>query len=191
MLLLETPRRFSRISTLRVSAAWFAFPDRIYTHARRYMHVREESCSHASSMECDTFSCVIKSRVTRALYIIHAATPSTAAFAIAHPPFLFFHVCFPSSRVIFFSFFAHIRSPGLISRGRSARTANILSVCHVRTCAAISSARQDLLAQYLPPPSCSHSRDCFPSSVMKLNFPAGVVLAASGLSFNLLMVVGF
>lgn len=48
-------------------------------------------CSHASVMECDTFSCVIKSRVTRALYIIHAATPPiVAAFTIAHPePFLF------------------------------------------------------------------------------------------------------
>lgn len=135
MLLLETPRRFSRISTLRVSAAWFAFPDRIYTHARRYMHVREESCSHASSMECDTFSCVIKSRVTRALYIIHAATPSTAAFAIAHPPFLFFHVCFPSSRVIFFFLFrAHSLSGLNISRAKRANRKHPLCMPRTNMC---------------------------------------------------------
>lgn len=97
-----------------------------------------KSCSHASAMECDTFGCVIKSRVTRALYIIHAATPLTAA--LASSSFLFFRIYYPSSmpqRIVLFSssfFSRHIPHSGFISRGRSARFANILAACYVGKC---------------------------------------------------------
>lgn len=178
----------------------------IIAFARIYVYrVCVKSCSHASAMECDTFGCVIKSRVTRALYIIHAATPLTALTRILAPVLFFYsfvgvyqhplaeRASFFFLRVIL-SFFPPRRIPhsgGFIFRGRSAPLRK-----HPRTLRritrgrAISSARQDLLAQYLSPPSRTvHSRNCSPSSVIKLNFPAACGLGCE-LSFNLPMVAG-
>lgn len=139
-------------------------------YGMRYVQLRHKEPSHASF--------IYYSRSHAADRRIRNRASSRSLFVLSRLPTLPspLRLLFLPARVIllFFLFlFAHILSPGLISRGRGAQTANILAACHVRTCAAISSARQDLLAHYLPPPSRGHSRDCFPSSVIKLNFPAG------------------
>lgn len=149
-----------------------------------YIYVCVESCSHASAMECDTFGCVIKSRVTRALYIIHAATSLTAA--LASSPFLFFRVYYPSTNAqsasFFFLppffFFLPTHPPFWLHISRTKRAVRK----HPRRMLRRKHARQF----HRPDKICLrniyrrhrtvHSRNCSPSSVIKLNF-----LAACGL----------
>lgn len=100
-------------------------PDRMYIR----MRVKCSVTAIRYAMRYVQFSCVIKSRVTQTAYtyIIHAATPSTAAFAIAHPR------SFCSSRLYFsscvlFSFSVY-STPRLISHEQNARSTNVLIVC--------------------------------------------------------------
>lgn len=68
-----------------------------------------------------------------------------------------------------FLFFCIFYSALNISRAKCAihkRSHRMPTYVHRYT--AISSARQDMLAQYLPSPSCDHSRNCSLSSVIKL-----------------------
>lgn len=135
-----------------------------------------KSCSHASAMECDTFGCVIKSRVTRALYIIHAATPLTAP--LASSSFLFFRIYHPSSMrgaSFFFphpSFFSrHIPHSGFISRGRSARFANILAACYVgNTRGNFIGPTRSACAIFIAPPSHRPLSQLFPVKCHKAKF---------------------
>jgi len=92
---------------------------------RAFIPYRTRAVTQFRRAECDTFSCVIKSRVTRALYIIHAAASRHPAFAIAHPR-AFLSLLFPAPSAtppypppcsLRFLFYVG----GLISRGRAAR----------------------------------------------------------------------
>jgi len=122
---------------------------------RAFIPYRTRAVTQFRRAECDTFSCIIKSRVTRALYIIHAAASRHPAFAIAHPPprLSFSPIprplphCSPPPCSLRFLLYAG----GLISRGRVARDSHKTHRMPQRQehAAAISSARQDLLAQYL------------------------------------------
>jgi len=85
-------------------------------------------------------------------YIIHAATPSTAAFAIASTSSLFLFLAPLFFLLLFFSFSVY-STPRLISHEQNARSTNVLVVCP-HTYMAILSARQDLPARYLPLSSC-------------------------------------
>lgn len=170
----------------------------------------QHACSHASAAPCGMWYVQLRHKEqSHASFIYysrgHAASrrvmppsPCRLAFAIAHPPSLFVppRLFSPlSSRVVLlfssfffsplFSLLVLFRELNISRESRAFRKTSPPPHAHVETRAAISSARQDLLAQYLPPPfSRGHSRNCSPSSVIKLNFLAAWLLPRDRLSFN-------
>lgn len=162
----DTPRGFFlRCTHFRGLARRFPI---VYTRHVR-VHVRAKSCSHCNPLrnvicsvqlhhkEPSHASCIYYSRsraVDRRARIRNRASS----------PFLFSRLYFSLPFFLFCIFYSALN----ISRAKRARDPRRTS--RTKTRAAISTGRQDLLAQYLPSPSRDHSRNCSPSSVIRQNF---------------------